>query len=104
MKYIKGKFTKLIDLPEGIRGTYRKNTIFKLENEHIYLFDCGYKTVTTKRKLNEIFKELGLSLRIFQVSFCWYVEGDIIFNSLGNRITNFVPFISGMRIPLKEIT
>lgn len=52
----------------------------------IELYTCGYKTNTTKSRLNAILKEHGNGARIFQRNFEWFV----------NDMTATVPFTEGM--------
>ena len=52
----------------------------------IELYTCGYKTQTTKSRLNAILKEHGNDARIFQRDFEWFV--------IDNDQT--VPFTEGM--------
>lgn len=62
------------------------NHIATINDTSIELYTCGYKTKTTKSRLNAILKEHGNDARIYQSNFEWVV------NDNGNTI----PFTEGM--------
>ena len=62
------------------------NHIATINETSIELYTCGYKTVTTKSRLNAILKEHGNDARIFQRNFEWFV----------NDMNTTVPFTEGM--------
>ncbi len=55
------------------------NTIAVRDSKGISLFDCGWRTVTTKERLNGILEHLGLT-KINQVRGEWY-RGKECWNS-----------------------
>ena len=62
------------------------NHIATIGDTFLELYTCGYKTPTTKSRLNAILKEHGNDARIFQRDFEWFVIDN------GNTI----PFTEGM--------
>ncbi len=52
----------------------------------IELYTCGYKTNTTKSRLNAILKEHGNGARVYQQDYQWFVDDN------GQK----VPFSEGM--------
>ena len=49
------------------------NHIATIGDTYLELYSCGYKTVTTKSRLNAILKEHGNGARVFQQNFEWVV-------------------------------
>ena len=62
------------------------NHIATIGETFIELYTCGYKTVTTKSRINAILQEHGNGARIFQRNFEWFV----------NDMNTTVPFTEGM--------
>jgi hypothetical protein len=62
------------------------NHIATIGDTFIELYTCGYKTPTTKSRLNAILKEHGNDARIFQSNFEWFVVDN----------DQTVPFSEGM--------
>ena len=62
------------------------NHIATIGETFIELYTCGYKTNTTKSRLNAILKEHGNDARIFQRNSEWFV----------NDMETTVPFTEGM--------
>ena len=62
------------------------NHIATINETSIELYTCGYKTPTTKSRLNAILQEHGNGARIFQSNFEWFVIDN----------DNKVPFTEGM--------
>ena len=62
------------------------NHIATIGDTFLELYTCGYKTPTTKSRLNAILKEHGNDARIFQRDFEWFVVDN----------GNTVPFTEGM--------
>jgi hypothetical protein len=62
------------------------NKIAEIGETFIKLYTCGYKTKTTKSRLNAILSDHGNGARIYQKSFDWFV------NDNGQS----VPFTEGM--------
>jgi len=50
------------------------NHIATIGDTFLELYTCGYRTVTTKSRLNAILKEHGNEARIFQRNFEWFVN------------------------------
>jgi len=62
------------------------NHIATINETSLELYTCGYKTNTTKSRLNAILKEHGNDARIFQRNFEWFVVDN----------DQTVPFTEGM--------
>ena len=62
------------------------NHIATIGDTFLELYTCGYKTPTTKSRLNSILKVHGNGARIFQRDFEWFVIDN----------GNTVPFTEGM--------
>ncbi len=62
------------------------NHIATINETSIELYTCGWKTPTTKSRLNAILSEHGNGARIFQSNFEWFVVDN------GQK----VPFTEGM--------
>ena len=62
------------------------NHIATIGDTFLELYTCGYRTVTTKSRLNSILKVHGNDARIFQSNFEWFVIDN------GKK----VPFTEGM--------
>ncbi len=64
------------------------NHIATIGETCVELYNCGYKTATTKSRLNAILSEHGCGERVYQKDFDWFVstkEGRI-------------PFTEGMKL------
>lgn len=62
------------------------NHIATINETSIELYTCGYKTVTTKSRLNAILLEHGNGARVYQKDYEWFV----------NDMNTTVPFTEGM--------
>lgn len=49
------------------------NCIATLSKDKLYITNCGYRTNTTKERLNGILERFGF--RIYQRDFKWYIAG-----------------------------
>ena len=70
------------------------NLIAKLNDFHVYLFDGGWQSVTTKSRLNAILSEVHPSCSVYQKNFDWFVR-----LSSGESI----PFYSGIELNYPDI-
>ena len=68
----------------------RGNHIATIGDTFIELYTCGYKTPTTKSRLNAILQEHGNGARIFQQNFQW-----VVIDTDNNAP---IPFSEGMRL------
>ena len=64
------------------------NLIARIHPFSIELFSCGYKTKTTKARLNAILKEHGNGDYVFQKNYEWFI----------NTNGQIIPFTEGMRL------
>ena len=62
------------------------NHIATIGDTFIELYTCGYKTKTTKARLNAILQDHGNGARVYQRDFEWFVSDS----------GNTVPFTEGM--------
>lgn len=52
------------------------NLIAEITNKKVRITNCGYKTKTTKSRLNSILRVLVGDRYIYQKNFSWYITGD----------------------------
>jgi hypothetical protein len=75
--------TEVINI-EGVSFVYLYNNLIAMVGDTwLELFDGGYKSNTTKSRLNAILSEHGNSEYIYQKNFQWFVStkyGDVPFN------------------------
>ena len=81
--------TQVVNI-EGVSFVYLySNLIAMVGDTWLELFDGGYKTSTTKSRLNAILQEFGIAgERVYQKNFTWFVN----YNGFP------IPFFSGMRL------
>jgi hypothetical protein len=53
------------------------NLIAKITDKNVKISNCGYKTITTKSRLNCILQEFVKDARIHQKNFDWYIGNEI---------------------------
>ncbi len=75
--------TKVINI-EGVSFVYLFNNLIAMVGDTwLELFDGGWKTNTTKSRLNAILREHGNGESVYQKNFEWFVstkDGDVEFN------------------------
>ena len=54
--------------------TYHYTDVVCWNNKKIVLNSNGYRTATTKRRMNQASEQFGLGYRVFQKDYEWYVE------------------------------
>lgn len=66
----------------GITGvSYRGTTVVWFNTTHIILNSNGWKTNTTKLRMNQTSNQFGLGFRVFQNDWSWYVQlpsGEVV--------------------------
>ena len=76
--------TQVVNI-EGVSFVYLYNNLIAMVGDTwLELFDGGWKTNTTKSRLNAILKEHGNSESVYQKNYEWFVstkDGDIPFNN-----------------------
>ena len=76
--------TQVVNI-EGVSFVYLYNNLIAMVGDTwLELFDGGWKTNTTKSRLNAILKEHGNSESVYQKNFEWFVStkyGDIHFGN-----------------------
>lgn len=63
--------TKVTVMPEGVAVSYRGNHIATVTDTEIRVKDCGWRTQTTKRRLNAMLR-IWTDTFIFQNRGVWY--------------------------------
>ena len=53
---------------------YHDTRIVDFDRQMIRLDTGGWKTVTTKRRLNQVSEAFGLGFRVYQEDYRWYVD------------------------------
>jgi uncharacterized protein YcnI len=61
-------------LPNGIRVVYHSTTIVEQTAEGIRLDSGGWRTSTTKTRMNQTANQYGLGFSVFQKQGDWYVR------------------------------
>ena len=75
--------------------TYHSTPVVKVINDrYVVLNSGGYRTNTTKRRMNQASLQYSLGYEVYQVNFQWYV-------SIGNQISEYH---DGIVIDTKEDT
>jgi len=54
------------------------NLIAEITDKKVRINNCGYKTKTTKSRLNAILNEFVGDRQIYQKDFNWYISGEIL--------------------------
>lgn len=54
--------------------TYHSTLVVKFNHNEIVLNSGGWRTSTTKRRMNQTSNQMGLGYRVFQKDWDWYVE------------------------------
>jgi hypothetical protein len=76
--------TEVINI-EGVSFVYLySNLIAMVGDTWLELFDGGWKTNTTKARLNSILQEHGTGERVYQKNYEWFVstkDGEVPFNN-----------------------
>ena len=54
--------------------TYHATQIVKFNNKEIILNSGGWKTQTTKTRMNQASNQFGLGYRVFQENFYWFIQ------------------------------
>lgn len=57
-----------------IRVTYHKTVIVKFNSREIILNSGGWRTATTKRKMNQASEQFNLGFYVYQRDYIWYIE------------------------------
>ena len=80
----------------GMNLYLHNNRIAWIENGKLYLSSCGWRTVTTKERLNGVLDVFGLSYGIYQRNFEWYINIHPEYSK-----ETELPFVDGMQIDLR---
>ena len=54
--------------------TYHSTDVVKWNDKHIRLYTGGWKTVTTKTRMNQVSNQFGLGYSVYQRKGKWYVD------------------------------
>ena len=70
--------TRIENTDNVMQVIYRNTAIVSVDNSsgNITLNSGGYKSVTTKRKMNQASRQFNLGYSVFQKNFIWYVTYD----------------------------
>lgn len=69
---------------------YHQTAVCKANSREVILRSGGWETATTKKRINQCFREWGIPCHLYQDNFIWYVETP----------QGIKPFEDGMVIPL----
>lgn len=73
-KLSKQRSTNVITDCGGINVWFHGTLILTFDQERIILTSGGYKTATTKRRMNQASEEFDLGFRVYQEGYRWYVN------------------------------
>jgi hypothetical protein len=74
MSRITGNNTEIWDYDGCTFVTLHRTNVVKFNHDKTVLDSGGWKTVTTKRRMNEASKEYGLGYYVYQKDFDWFVS------------------------------
>ena len=88
--------------PKGaIRVTYHETTVVEVRpNGTVVLDSGGWRTQTTKTRMNQASHQLGLCFSVYASRGTWYVDCWRSSEDYDNRVTCL--FADGMKIPKEE--
>ena len=66
------------------------NLIAEIKGWQLYIDNCGWKTSTTKERINWVLEYLNKGLKVFQKSWSWYIEGNELEDVLDFEIYNWM--------------
>jgi len=70
---VKGVATKATHTATGLIVRYHNTDVVVVKNGEVTLNTDGWKTVTTKRRMNQAANQFGLGYHVFQEDYEWYV-------------------------------
>jgi len=70
---VKGVATKVIHTATGLIVRYHNTDVVVVKNGEVTLNTGGWKTVTTKRRMNQAANQFGLGYHVYQERHAWYV-------------------------------
>jgi hypothetical protein len=69
--------TKVTAMPDGVAVTYHDSVIAVVTDDAIVVNDCGWRTQTTKSRINAVLQGLaGHNIRVFQNRGVWHLYRD----------------------------
>lgn len=70
-----------------VKVTYHDTIVIEFDDNQIILNTGGYKTTTTKRRMNQASKQFSLGIEVFQRKREWYVtQGNLVKQFIGDRV------------------
>lgn len=82
-----GEHATTVSCDDGFyRVVYHSTTVVKWDSREIILNSNGYRTSTTKTRMNQASAQFNLGFRVYQEDFNWFVQ----FNG------EVIPFTDGM--------
>lgn len=57
-----------------MKCVYHHTVVVEWDNKHITLRTGGWKTLTTKTRMNQVSNQYGLGYQVYQEKFNWYVK------------------------------
>lgn len=75
-KPIKGVHTTVTDRDNVVTVRYHNTIVFMLDrvNHRLTINDGGFRTFTTKKRLNQAFRYYKINVSVFQRNFDWYIS------------------------------
>ena len=81
--------SSLATADEGYRTVFYHNTpVVRFNSNEVILNDGGWRTNTTKTRMNQTSRNYGLGFNVFQKDYAWFVEynGTVIPYSCGMKL------------------
>lgn len=75
-RYKKKAATRISDGPRYVTARYHNTDIITIDkvSDTVILNSGGYRTLTTKKRMNEVMEDFGISVRVFQRKYDWFVR------------------------------
>lgn len=73
--------TTISTRPEGKSIVYHETAIVEFDAEKVRLHSGGWRTVTTKKKMNQASRQFGLGFEVYQKAREWFIvtpEGETV--------------------------
>ena len=71
---VRGVKTKITQDGDDTVVTYRGTEVVRFNDEVITLNSAGWRTVTTKLRMNQTSNQFGLDFHVYQKDFDWFVK------------------------------
>jgi hypothetical protein len=73
-KRVRGTATSVYESPDVIQVKYHDTVVVEITHNRIVLNTGGWKTTTTKRRMNQASNQYGLRYWVYQTRGLWFVH------------------------------